>query len=372
MGGSGTLYERVVVKVGSSLLAGADGGLDRGFIDGLADQIAALRDRGAQVVIVTSGAISAGLERLGFAERPSQMPELQAAAAVGQVRIIGTYAELFAARGMAVGQVLVTRHDTAHRSQYLHARDTLEKLLALRVVPVVNENDTTAVDEIRFGDNDTLAALVGTMVKADLVVLLTDIEGVYSADPRTRDDAALVEHVHELTEELLSAAGGPGSGVGSGGMATKLEAARVLVKAGIPMVVADGRRPGVITDAAAGETVGTYFPAGETAMGGRKTWIALGRKPAGTIRIDDGAAHALRERGRSLLPAGVLAVEGAFQPGDAVLIEDAGGRVVGRGLSGMSSADLERVKGLKTSEIPGILPSYHGEEVIHRDRLVLL
>ncbi|MBE0475540.1 MAG: glutamate 5-kinase [Coriobacteriia bacterium] len=372
MGGSGTSYGRVVVKVGSSLLSAPDGGLDVAFMEALVEQVARLHERGTEAVIVTSGAIAAGIERLDWEERPRAMPALQAAAAVGQVRIIGTYAELFAAHDLPVGQVLVTRHDTAHRAQYLHARDTLEKLLALGVVPVVNENDTTAVDEIRFGDNDTLAALVGTMVKADLVVLLTDIEGLYSADPRADEGAALLEHVDELTEEMLAAAGGPGSTLGSGGMATKLEAARVLMKAGIPMVVCDGRRPDVVVDAASGGCVGTFFAGDACSIGSRKTWIALGRRPAGTIVVDAGAAEAVRTRGKSLLPAGVLSVSGPFQPGDAVLIQDAEGRTVARGLVEMSSADLDRVKGLKTSEIPGILAGYKGEEVIHRDRLVLL
>ena len=372
LGGSGTTYDRIVVKIGSSLLSAEDRGLDLAFMEALVSQVAELLDRGSQVVLVTSGAIAAGLEVMGWDSRPEAMPELQAAAAVGQVRIIGTYAELFSRLGLSVGQVLLTRHETAHRAQYLHARDTMEKLLALGVVPIVNENDTTAVDEIRFGDNDTLAALVGAMVKADLVVLLTDIEGLYSSDPRADEEALLLEHVNELTEEMLAAAGGPGSAVGSGGMATKVEAARVLMKAGIPMVVCDGRRPGVVADAACGKTVGTYFAGDESAIGSWKTWIALGHRPAGTVVVDAGAADALRSRGKSLLPAGVVRVEGCFQAGDAVLITGPDGQVIARGLVDMSSADLERVKGLKTSEIPGILSGYHGEEVVHRDRLVLL
>ena len=213
------------------------------YVAALVGQVCALREQGHEPVIVSSGAIAAGLERLGMASRPTDMPSLQAAASVGQVALIETYASLFSARGVVVGQVLLTRHDTGHREAYLHARDTFERLLDLRAVPIVNENDTVAVDEIRFGDNDTLAALVATMVGADLVIVLSDIEGLYDADPRVSAEAQLLEHVAELTDDLVAAAGGAGTEYGSGGMATKIEAARVLMKAGIPMVVCDGARP---------------------------------------------------------------------------------------------------------------------------------
>lgn len=363
---------RVVIKVGSSTLAPLGEGLDRAYADALLEQIAALRGRSVEVVLVTSGAIAAGLQALGIHTRPADMPSLQASAAVGQVQVLGMYAALAAARGLAVGQVLLTRHDTAHRQAYLHARDTLERLLALGVMPVVNENDTVAVDEIRFGDNDTLAALVATMIRADLVVLLTDIEGLYDSDPRQSAEAQLVAHVDELTEQVMSAAGGTGSAVGSGGMATKVEAARVLMKAGIPMVVCDGRRPGVIGDAVDGKPVGTYFAGGDAALGARKLWIALGGKPRGEVVIDEGAKVALRERGKSLLPAGVLSVSGAFGPGDAIVLKDASGVVVARGLSTLGSDDLETVRGLQSTQIAEVLPSAAGKTVVHRDHLVIL
>jgi len=212
-----------------------------------------LRNAGDEPVIVTSGAIVAGLERLGLAMRPADMPSLQAAASVGQVALVQTYASMFSDRGVVVGQVLLTRHDTGHREAYLHARDTFERLLSMGAVPIVNENDTVAVDEIRFGDNDTLAALVATMIGAHLVILLSDIEGLYDADPRVSAEARLLEHVAELTDDLVAAAGGAGTESGSGGMATKVEAARMLMKAGIPMIVCDGARPNVVVDAAAGE-----------------------------------------------------------------------------------------------------------------------
>jgi glutamate 5-kinase len=363
---------RVVVKVGSSTLALPDGGLDLASISRIVSQIADLTERGVRVALVTSGAIAAGIDRLGLESRPSDMPSLQAAASVGQVSLIQTYAALFGARGLAVGQVLLTRHDTGHRESFLHARDTFERLFELGAVPVVNENDTVAVDEIRFGDNDTLAALVATMIGADLVLLLSDIAGLYDADPRLCEEAHLLDHVEELTEDLIAAAGGVGSSVGSGGMATKIEAANVLMKAGIPMVICDGRRENVIVDAARGRHVGTEFAGGEATLGARKLWIALGRKPAGAVVVDDGARDALLRRNKSLLPAGVVDVEGNFVRGDAIVLRDTSGHVIARALSEMSSIEIERVKGLRTSQVCEVLPGVVPKEVVHRDRLVML
>ena len=363
---------RVVIKVGSSTLAPEGEGLDRAYVDALMEQIGQVRESGVEVVLVTSGAIAAGIQALGLHSRPTDMPSLQASAAVGQVQVLGMYAALAAARGIRVGQVLVTRHDTAHRQAYLHARDTLERLLLLGVMPVVNENDTVAVDEIRFGDNDTLAALVATMVRADLVVLLTDIEGLYDADPRQTAEARLVEHVAELTEQVMTAAGGTGTGVGSGGMATKVEAARVLMRAGIPMIVCDGRREGVVPDAVAGKPVGTFFAGGEVELGARKLWIALGGTPKGEVVIDEGAAVALRQRGKSLLPAGVISVSGTFAPGDAIVLKDTSGEVVARGLTALSAQELETVRGLQIGQIAEVLPAAAGKTVVHRDHLVIL
>ncbi|MHB1450947.1 MAG: glutamate 5-kinase [Coriobacteriia bacterium] len=362
----------VVVKVGSSTVTGADGRVDRGYLASLADQVRALTEDDYSVVVVTSGAIAAGFETLHFSERPTDMPTLQATAAVGQVLLVDAYREIFGERGMTIGQVLVTRHEVGHRQQYVHACETLERLLELGIVPIVNENDTTAVEEIRFGDNDYLAALIGMMVHADLVVLLTDIEGLYSADPRTDADARLLVRVEAVTEEHLASAGGPGSGVGSGGMTTKLEAARALMKAGIPMVVCDGRRPNVVADAVAGTPVGTLFAGGQAAVKGRKLWLAYAGHPRGSVTIDDGAKHALCSRGGSLLPAGVVDVTGSFVIGDAVAIVDGEGHDIARGLAGMSSADLKRVRGLKTAEISRVLPNWDGAEVVHRDHLVIL
>lgn len=362
----------IVIKVGSSTVTGPDGRIDREYLDTLAAQVQRLRDDGDRVIVVTSGAIAAGLEALGLAARPTDMATLQATAAVGQVRLVEVYRELFAARGAQVGQILVTRYDVGQRQQYLNACQTLERLLDLGAVPIVNENDTTAVDEIKFGDNDYLAALVGMMVHADLVVLLTDIDGLYSADPRVDAGARLVERVDELTDEHVAAAGGPGSAVGSGGMATKLQAARALMKACIPLVVCDGRRPDVILDAAAGRPVGTLFASGKTAVKSRKLWLAYAGHARGSVTIDAGARDALCLRGKSLLPAGVIDVSGSFVIGDPVSLEDEEGRVVARGIAGITADDLRKVKGLKTAEVAHLLPAWRGAEVVHRDRLVIL
>jgi glutamate 5-kinase len=367
-----TRRKRIVVKVGTSTLTGRDGRVDRDWLADLARQVASLRLGGADVVVVSSGAIAAGVEALGLTSRPADLTGLQAAAAVGQVRLIGTYAEIMGAVGAPVAQVLLTRHDTGHRQAYVFACRTLDRLLDMRVVPVVNENDTTAVEEIRFGDNDTLAALVGVMVHADLVVLLTDIEGLFDHDPGTDESAVLLEHVDELTDEVLAAAGGSGSEHGTGGMATKLDAARILMKAGIPMVVCDGRRPDVLLDAFAGEPVGTYFAGGEGEVEARKLWIAFARHPKGTVVVDAGAREALCLRGTSLLPAGVIRVEGRFAAGDPVAIADEGGVQLARGLADVSSTDLERVKGMRSDAIAAAHPALAGREVVHRDRLVIL
>lgn len=366
------MSRRVVVKVGSSTVTGPDGRVDQDIMRALVAQIAELTKRGDRVVLVTSGAIAAGVEALDLTSRPTDMPTLQATAAVGQVRLIETYAELFAEKGLVVGQVLLTRQDTGHRQQYLNACHTLSRLVELGIVPIVNENDTTAVDEIRMGDNDHLAALVAVMVHAELVVLLTDIEGLYSADPRSDASAALVERIEDISDERLAAAGGPGSSVGSGGMATKVEAARILMKAGIPMVVCDGARANVIVDAAEGVPVGTLFAGGSAALKGRKLWIAYAGRPAGGVSIDDGARDALCLRGGSLLPAGVNDVSGSFVVGDAITVTDSSGAVVARGLAAISAEDLKRVKGLKTARIREVLPDWDGAEVVHRDHLVIL
>lgn len=354
--------KRVVVKIGSSTLVADDGCLDRAFMGRLAAEAAALRDEGWQMVVVTSGSIAAGLRELGCTgARPNDMPTLQAAAAIGQGVLIDAYSETFRCFGMTVGQVLLTRATTGKRESYLNARATIERLLELGAVPVVNENDTVAVDEIRFGDNDTLAAMVATALDADLVVLLSDIEGLYTADPRANTDAELLETVSRLSAEIEASAGGVGSASGSGGMLTKVAAARVLMAAGIPMVICEGQRRNAVTDAAHGKSVGTTFFDGEsTGLAARKSWIALGKRVKGRVTCDEGAMRALREAGASLLPVGCTALEGAFAAGDPVDVVDAHGRLLARGLAGYSSTALAACLGKRGAE-----------EFINRDELVV-
>ncbi|MGI6032270.1 MAG: glutamate 5-kinase [Coriobacteriales bacterium] len=356
--------KRVVIKIGSSTLVKDDGRVDAAFIGALAAECASLiSEDGVQPIIVTSGSIALGLQMLGMGtdERPNDMPTLQAAAATGQVGLIRQYSDTFACFGIPVAQVLITRATTGQRESYLHTRDTIERLLELGVVPVINENDTVAVDEIRFGDNDSLAAMVATTVKADLVVLLSDIDGLYTADPRKDQDAELLETVSEMSADIEASAGGVGSRDGSGGMLTKVSAARVLMAAGIPMVICEGHRPHAVTDAVHGKQVGTrFFDENKLGMHARKSWIALGGKVKGRVTCDDGACLALRERGSSLLPVGIVAAEGEFEDGDPVDLVDTEGRLVGRGLAGYSRALLDERIGV------------HGaEEFINRDELVI-
>ena len=363
---------RIVAKVGSSTLMGADGRLDEAFIGSLVDQIAELAAQGREVVLVSSGAIAAGVALLGLDERPGDMATLQACAAAGQVALMGTYAHALAAHGLGVGQVLLTRNDTALRSAYLHARQTMERLMALGAVPIVNENDTVAVDEIRFGDNDSLAALVGSLVGADLVVLLSDIDGLYTADPRRDASATLVSTVSHVDDALLASAGGAGSSVGTGGMRTKVRAGRMMQMAGIPLAICRGRAPHVLVDVACGAAVGTRFVA-DPSVGresSRKLWIALASHDAGTIVIDDGAREALHGGG-SLLAVGVTGVEGSWERGDVVAVCDAQGTLVARGLAAYSSREAELTRGMRSELVARVAPELAGTPLIHRDELVV-
>ncbi|MCI2242573.1 glutamate 5-kinase [Adlercreutzia faecimuris] len=366
---------RLVVKIGSSTLTTADGRPDYAYLGVLAEQVAAVRAAGWQPVIVSSGAIACGLEALGIEERPTDMPSLQAAASVGQGTLSAAYAEAFGARGMLTSTVLLTRRDTADRTAYLHARDTLMRLLELGVVPVVNENDTVSVEQIRFGDNDTLGALVGCLIDADLLVILSDIDGLYDDNPRRNPDARLIERVERIDRSVMAVAGEAGTAVGSGGMITKIKAARVLMAAGIPMVICQGRRPGAIVDAAAGRAVGTLFTAPERphAITPRKLWIALGDAARGTVTVDAGARDALVRGGKSLLAVGVRAVEGSFEADDIVDVADGDGHVFARGRAAASSDLLALAAGRTREELAAnaILAILDERPVIHRDELVL-
>jgi glutamate 5-kinase len=360
----------IVVKVGTSSITDRRGAITPAAIDKLAAEVALVRAGGDRVVVVTSGAIAAGLPVLGLADRrPTDIATLQAVSAVGQGHLLGHWVRALAEAGLIGGQVLLAPHDFVDRRQYLHARGTLSLLLDLGVVPVVNENDAIADDEIRFGDNDRLAALVAHLLRAELLVLLTDAPGLLSADPRLDRHASLIEEIAEVDHEIEALAGGPGSARGSGGMASKLAAAKIAAWSGVRVVIADAARPAVVVDAAAGlPGVGTVFVPREQRLAARKLWIAFAVAARGTVVVDEGARRALVERGVSLLPAGVLAVHGTFDGDDAVGIAGPDGTVFAKGLSRHPSGQLQALIGRQTWELPEAV----AHEVVHRDDLVIL
>jgi glutamate 5-kinase len=355
----------VVVKVGSSSLAHPDGGLNTDAVRAVVDQVEQLRALGHPPVLVTSGAVAAGLPALGLATRPKDLPGLQAAAAVGQGRLMERYAAEFGERDRIVGQVLLTRDVLAHRGQYLHAREALERLLALGVVPIVNENDTVVVDELRLGDNDRLAAIVSHLVGAGMLVILTDTTGLYSDDPRLADDAELLSAVRH-TDEILDALWqrSTAGALGSGGVATKVSAARMAAWSGIPTVIADASNPAVVAAAVAGDEVGTWVEPHEARLTARKLWIAFGMPARGKLVVDAGAARALVGRGGSLLAAGILIVVGEFDAGAAVEVVGPNNKFIGKGLVGLPAEDLRAALGQHST--------LTGGAVVHRDDLVVL
>jgi glutamate 5-kinase len=359
----------VVVKIGSSSLTGTDGGVDVASVERLCDEVAAARGAGHSVVIVTSGAIAAGWAALGGGLRPTDLAVLQAVSAVGQHRLMRVYDDAFARRSLTVGQVLMAPLDFVHRQQYLHARQTLARLLELGVVPIVNENDATSDDEIRFGDNDRLAALVAHLVAADLLVLLTDTAGLLTADPRTDAEALLIEEVVEVDHELEALAGGAGSEVGSGGMVSKLAAAKIAAWSGVQTVIADAGRPGVLRAVLAGDPgAGTVFRPRTRRLAARKLWIAFAVGASGTLVVDDGAKRALIDGEASLLPAGVVEVTGAFDIDAAVEIAGTDGVVFAKGLVRHPAERIVALAGRRTADLPDGV----SHEVVHRDDLVLL
>lgn len=365
----------MVVKIGSSTVTEPGTGVNRPFIARLAHEAVELRSLGWNLVVVSSGAIACGAPVLGFSTRPADMPSLQACASVGQCVLSAAYDEEFRACGLATSLVLLTRHDTARRQSYLHARDALTRLVELGVVPVVNENDTVSVDEIRFGDNDTLAALVACLVSADLCVTLSDIEGLYTANPSIDPNARFVPRVEKIDAAIIASAGDSSSAVGTGGMITKIRSSRILMTAGIPSVICSGADEGALARLARGEQVGTLFvpPHARTDIAPRKLWIALGDAAHGSVTVDDGAARALVERGSSLLPVGIAAVEGQFEAGDVLDVRDAGGFVLARGIAEAGSDELQLAAGRQQREIAGnhLLQALAGRPAIHRDNLIV-
>jgi glutamate 5-kinase len=362
---------RVVVKIGSALLVdAATGRLNRAWLETLAADLAALRKRGQEVILVSSGAIALGRRQLGLAQGRLRLEESQAAAAVGQIRLAHAWKEVLEQHDLAVAQMLLTFGDTEERRRYLNARNTLETLLKLGAIPVVNENDTVATAEIRYGDNDRLAARVAQMASADCLVLLSDVDGLYTADPTVDAKAQLVPEVTRITPAIEAMAGGSASAVGTGGMATKVMAGRIALAAGCNMCIAVGREPHPLERIEAGARC-TWFVAEQSPKTVRKQWIAGLLKPAGTLHVDAGAARALRS-GKSLLPAGVTRVEGRFDRGDAVVVRDADGLELARGLCAYSSEAARRVCGRRSQELEAILGYRGRDEMIHRDDLVLL
>ena len=363
---------RVVVKIGSSLLTNAGAGLDRDAIADWVRQIAALRARGMEVLVVSSGAIAEGMKRLHWSRRPHAVSELQAAAAVGQMGLVQMWESCFSEVGLHTAQVLLTHDDLGDRRRYLNARSTLKSLVALGVVPVINENDTVVVDEIRFGDNDTLGALVTNLIEADALVILTDQKGLFSADPRKTAGAKLVERATAGDPALEAMAGGVGSALGSGGMLTKVQAARRAARSGAHTAIAWGREADVLARLFAGESIGTLLVADTAPVTARKQWLADHLKPSGRITLDAGAVKALVADGKSLLAIGATAVEGSFERGELVSIAGPDGREIARGLVNYGAGETARILRKPTSEIEAALGYIAEPELIHRDNLVVL
>jgi glutamate 5-kinase len=363
---------RIVVKIGSSLLTNAGAGLDRAAIADWTRQIAELRARGIEVLVVSSGAIAEGMKRLGWSRRPHAVNELQAAAAVGQMGLVQMWESCFSERGLHTAQVLLTHDDLGDRRRYLNARTTLKSLVALGVVPVINENDTVVVDEIKFGDNDTLGALVTNLIEADALVILTDQKGLFSADPRKHPEARLVERGTAGDPALDAMAGGAGSAIGSGGMLTKLHAARRAARSGAHTAIAWGREADVLLRLFAGESIGTLLVSGTAPVAARKQWLADHLKPSGRITLDAGAVKALVADGKSLLAIGATGVDGAFERGEVVSVAGPDGREIARGLVNYGAAETARILRKPTSEIEGTLGYIAEPELIHRDNLVIL
>lgn len=363
--------KRVVVKIGSGVLTAEDG-LDLAVIDRITSEIADLKGRGIEFVMVSSGSIAAGLPKLGFRERPTGMAELQAAASVGQTSLMRSYERSFEKHGIVVGQILLTNRDLSYRHRFVNAKNTVFALLEMGVIPIINENDTVVVDEIRLGDNDFLAAQTINLVEADLLILLTDTDGFYDKDPNIHEDAKLISTVENIKEEISHLAADTSTSVGSGGMKTKIEAAEMAVEMGIPAVIGSGIEESVIIDIFDGKEVGTFFLPKKEGMKSKKHWIRYSPKITGTIEVDGGAFEAIVNGGKSLLPGGIVAVTGKFKEKEIVSLTGPGGEEFARGQVNYDYHDLMEMKGKKTGEIKREPGGGYPDEVIHRDNLVLI
>jgi len=361
--------KKIIVKLGSMILAAPGGGVDHQFLGRLTDEIATLSGQGREFIIVSSGAILMGMQEMGQHRQPTSVRDKQAMAAIGQSLLMQAYARAFSRHGIKVAQVLLTREGLEDRGRFVIARNTMETLLHMEVVPVINENDTVAVDEIRFGDNDFLASMVVNLTDADLLVLLTNTRGLFDKDPRL-GEGKLVEVVEDVDEEVVEMAGGPGM-AGTGGMSSKVLAAKRTAHMGVPTVIADGRTEGILTGVLEGKPVGTLFLPSSEILASRKHWIAYSSNPKGTITIDEGAVKALTLKNRSLLPAGVLEVNGRFNEGALIRCVDQGGKEIARGVTCFSSGQIRQIMGRHSNEIKDILGACPGEEIIHKDDLVL-
>lgn len=362
--------KRVVVKIGSGVLTRRNG-LNLNVIDDLTTEICFLRKKGIEVIMVSSGAIAAGLRKIGMSKKPDSLSGMQALAAMGQSNLSMVYEEAFARHGAKAAQILLTRDDLTNRRRYLNSRNTILRLLSWKIIPVINENDTVVVDEIKFGDNDNLSGMVTNLTDSRLLVNLTNIDGLFDRDPRTNKDAELIKVVAEIDEKIINAADKIPGSLGRGGMASKITAAQKMMLRGIPTIVANGLKPGILKDIFSGREVGTFFLPHQKSLGSKKHWIAFTKSPKGKLVIDKGAEKALLENGKSLLPSGIKAIQGRFNRGNAVILinEDAGEVAVG--LVNYSSDELNRILGVKTSQIESLLGYKHDDEIIHRDNLVI-
>jgi glutamate 5-kinase len=363
---------RIVVKIGSNILTESTGRLNYKRIHAIAHDVSLVCAAGYEVVVVSSGAIAAGMEKMGLTEKPREIVLKQAAAAAGQSSLMRAYEKSFARHNKKVAQVLLTRGVVSFRPTYLNSRNTLNTLLSYGLVPIVNENDTVATDEIKFGDNDQLAAIVAGLIDADRLVILSDVEGLYSSDPKKDRNATIIPFVREITHELEEIAGGAGSKVGTGGMYSKLLAAKKATSFGISVTIMSGKKKGLLISLLGGQHYGTEFVSKKRGMTSRKGWIAYAMSPKGTLILDDGAVNAILKGGKSLLPSGIVRVDGSFGHNEAVFCADHAGNRIAKGIVNYSAIELEKIKGRKTSEIEKILGIKHEDEIIHRDNMVVL
>ena len=364
--------KRVVIKVGTNLLTDLESGINEGWIARFAASISVLHSAGVQIAIVSSGAIGAGVAALKLKRRPSTMPGKQAAAAVGQPLLMGAYDRAFRPHGIPIGQVLLTRDDLALRSRFVHAKQTFADLFARGVVPIINENDTVAVEEIKLGDNDNLSAIVANLLGADLLILLSDIDGLYSDDPHRAPEAELIPVVERLTAHIERSARKSASDLGTGGMITKLQAARTSTAAGIAMIIAGGHRPEILGEISTGNFRGTLFLPAKTPLTIKKNWIGFVSRTRGAVVIDAGACTALTRKHSSLLPSGVIDIIGVFDTGDTIAVRSVSGEEIARGITGFSSHDVARIKGLRTDAVERLIGRRASFEIIHKDNLAIL